>query len=229
MSSPSPLLDPRLLRLRDLLDPVRSLELPPSGPPVPHGESPSSLEPGGDGDGGGGDSRAPARAAVAVVLRETAELELLLIQRAISQRDPWSGHMALPGGRFSPGDRSLVSTAIRETAEETGLILDPGERLLGSLDPLSPSTRRLPPLVIAPFVFGVEETVTVVPDPREVQAALWVPLSHLQDPATRQVVEIPLPEGPIPFPAFQLGQRGEHVVWGLTYRILDRFLRRISR
>lgn len=163
---------------------------------------------------------------MAVVLREAAELELLLIKRAMSQRDPWSGHMALPGGRFSPGDASLVSTAVRETAEETGLVLDSRDRLLGALDPLSPSTRRLPPLVIAPFVFAVEEAVTVVPDPREVQAALWVPLSHLQAPSTRQVVEIPLPEGPVPFPAFRVD---EHVVWGLTYRILDRFLRRISR
>lgn len=222
MTAPSPLLDPRLLRLRDLLDPVDGPGHPgahgsggslPVGGHPPHDPDVAPLPP-------------PARAAVAVVLRETEELELLLIHRALSERDPWSGHMALPGGRFSPADDSLVSTAIRETAEETGLILDARDRLLGSLDPLSPSTRRLPPLVIAPFVFAVEEGVTVVPDPREVQAALWVPLAHLQDPSTRRMVDIPLPEGPIPFPAFQVG---EHVVWGLTYRILDRFLRRISR
>ncbi len=221
MTAPTPLLDPRLLRLRGLLDPVDGPAVgpgvPPDAPPADPFRPPADVP---------GAPPPPARAAVAVILRETAELELLLIQRAISERDPWSGHMALPGGRFSPGDGSLLSTAIRETAEETGLILDSRERLLGSLDPLSPSTRRLPPLVIAPFVFGVEERVTVVPDPREVQAALWVPLAHLQDPATRQVIEIPLPEGPIPFPAFRVG---EQVVWGLTYRILDRFLRRIAR
>ncbi|MEJ2539998.1 MAG: hypothetical protein P8188_08525 [Gemmatimonadota bacterium] len=40
-------------------------------------------------------------AAVALVLRKRpgVPVELLLIKRAEHPRDPWSGHMALPGGR----------------------------------------------------------------------------------------------------------------------------------
>ena len=43
----------------------------------------------------------PLRAAVALVLRpgDAGELELLLIKRADYEGDPWSGHVALPGGR----------------------------------------------------------------------------------------------------------------------------------
>ena len=53
------------------------------------------------------------QAAVAVVLRVAGpDLDLLLIKRAQSERDPWSGHMALPGGRRDPGDDDLRATGI---------------------------------------------------------------------------------------------------------------------
>ena len=41
------------------------------------------------------------RAAVALILRDPgdASLEFLLIKRADYEGDPWSGHVALPGGR----------------------------------------------------------------------------------------------------------------------------------
>jgi 8-oxo-dGTP pyrophosphatase MutT (NUDIX family) len=197
-------LDPRFLRVRRALEITR---------PPEEGADPV----------GGGEGR--MRAAVALVLRGGPDLDLLLIKRAVSERDPWSGHMAFPGGRLDPSDASLLDTAVRETREETGILLDPAGRLLGSLDPVSPSTRRLPPLVIAPFVFGAEAGVEAVPEPLEVERTLWVPLAELRDPAVRRVVPIPMPGGEIPFPAFVLG---EHVIWGLTYRILDRFLQVVA-
>jgi len=199
-------MDPRLARLRAALDAFQATDAArprtvlPSDPAAPP----------------------PLRAAVALILREGVELELLLIKRAISERDPWSGHMALPGGRRDPADVSLLATAVRETAEETGITLDPDRRFLGPLPELAPHTPRIPPLVIAPFVFGAEPGVSARPDPREVERALWVSLAELRDPSCRETVQISLPGGPRPFPAFRVG--GE-VVWGLTYRILDRFLR----
>ena len=60
---------------------------------------------------------AGARAAVAVVLRDGAGggVEVLLIERAHKAGDPWSGHMAFPGGRQDPTDLSARHTAERET------------------------------------------------------------------------------------------------------------------
>ena len=77
------------------------------------------------------------RAAVATILREGLEgPEVLLIRRAENPRDPWSGHMAFPGGREAPEDRDLLATAVRETHEEVGLDLQRSAHLLGRLDAL---------------------------------------------------------------------------------------------
>ena len=161
------------------------------------------------------------QAAVALVLRAKDPLELLLIKRATSERDPWSGHMALPGGRRDESDPDLLVTAKRETLEETGVDLQRDGRPLGRIEDVAPSSPRLPKLTISPFVFGVPAHIEARVASREVERVCWVSVSELRAPATRSEVEIPLPGGPQSFPSFHV--IGEHV-WGLTYRILERFL-----
>ena len=161
------------------------------------------------------------QASVALVLRARDPLELLLIKRAQSERDPWSGHMALPGGRRDESDIDLLRTAIREAREETGVDLERGGKPLGRLEDVAPSSPRLPKLTITPYVFGVPASVEARVASREVERVCWVDLSTLSDPATRSRIDIPLPGGTRAFPSFLV--EGEHV-WGLTYRILERFL-----
>ena len=121
-------------------------------------------------------------AAVSLVLRGGPELEVLLIRRAESEGDPWSGHMALPGGRRDDSDTDLQATAIRETLEETGVCLAGSGVPLGSLPPLIPSTSRLPPISIFPFVFGVEPNTPAEVASPEVAEVLWASLSLLRSP-----------------------------------------------
>ena len=160
-------------------------------------------------------------AAVALIVRGVTELEALLIKRAHSERDPWSGHMALPGGRRDDDDETLLATAIRETREEVGLDLDRHARLLGRLDAIGPASRKLPPLMVTPFVFGVTNEAEAYVASPEVADVFWVPVRELSSPDVRSTVEIPLPGGPREFPCYRVA--GE-VVWGLTYRMLEQFL-----
>jgi 8-oxo-dGTP pyrophosphatase MutT (NUDIX family) len=161
------------------------------------------------------------QASVAVVLRARDPLELLLIERATSERDPWSGHMALPGGRRDDDDVDLLHTAKRETLEETGVDLEQIGKPLGRLDEVAPASPRLPQLTISPFVFGVPAEAGAHVASREIEQVFWTPLTALRDPTNRGTVEIPLPGGPSTFPSFYLFNRH---VWGLTYRILEQFL-----
>lgn len=160
------------------------------------------------------------RAAVALILRASDSLEVLLIKRAVFENDPWSGHMALPGGREEQEDDSLTETARRETREETGLVLDP-KALLGQLPAVSAQSARIPRFHISPFVFGVPGHAEAWVASREVDTLFWVPVSRLTDPSVRTTVRIPLVGSTREFPALEIeGQ----TVWGLTYRILNRFL-----
>lgn len=160
-------------------------------------------------------------AAVAVVVRPRDTLELLLIRRAELHGDPWSGHVALPGGRRATGDEDLLATACRETEEEVGIQLRRLGTFLGALDEVAPSTPRLPPIVVAPFVLAVPPDTTATPDPREVQAAFWVPLDALRDTSAASELLIETDGPPLRFPSLTWA---DYVVWGLTYRIVQQFL-----
>ena len=56
------------------------------------------------------------RAAVAVLVRGlgSSDPRVLLGRRRDDPRDPWSGHIAFPGGRREPSDRDLLDTAVRD-------------------------------------------------------------------------------------------------------------------
>jgi len=167
------------------------------------------------------------RAAVAVILRlgGAGALELLLIKRAEFAGDPWSGHVALPGGRRENTDVSATATAIRETMEETAIDLMRDGRLIGALDELQPATPALPPIVIAPFVFVAGSDVRIQPS-REVADAFWVPLAALADPDSVREIELQLLTGTRRVRSFGYGA---HEIWGLTERILSRLLETLQR
>ena len=160
-------------------------------------------------------------AAVAVILAPDPEA-VLLIRRAERAGDPWSGHMALPGGRQDPAEPDLVTTAIRETQEEVGLVLRP-EHLAGSLDDVVPRTPVLPPIAVRPFVFLLDRRLDPAPNP-EVAATQWVPLDRLLDPVNHDTVQYEIRGENRQFPAYRLD---ESVVWGLTERILSDLFRHL--
>jgi 8-oxo-dGTP pyrophosphatase MutT (NUDIX family) len=161
------------------------------------------------------------RAAVSLIVR-TADphLEILFIERPISPTDPWSGHIAFPGGRRS-GEEDDRNTAVRETLEEVGIDLIEVGTYLGRLDDIQPA-RGGPRLAVAALVFAVPEDVVVRPQPREVARVMWIPVSHLADPQAAAEHLLVLERGEqLSFPA--VAYHG-HVIWGLTYRMLMQFL-----
>lgn len=163
------------------------------------------------------------RAAVAALLRivDDDRPELLFIKRAILERDPWSGHVAFPGGRFDVSDQSLVDTAIRETREEVAIDITRHGHVLGRLDDLAPRSPALPPIIVRPFVAVVPSALPLTVSTGEVASAFWVPVAELRSADAQ--THFPLMRDGVEsrFPAYGVGG---HVVWGLTERIVSQLL-----
>lgn len=158
------------------------------------------------------------QAAVAAILREaTAGIEVLLIRRAERAGDPWSGHMAFPGGHSDAGDINLAHTAIRETKEEIGLDLKTCGRLLGPLDISRPTSAqdRLN-IMVASYVFALQGEHEFQLS-HEVDEVIWVPLNDMIGGKLHTVYRSTWGHAARGWPGFDLDGR---IIWGLTYRML---------
>ncbi len=160
-----------------------------------------------------------SHAAVALILHAAKDgLDLLFIERAKDERDPWSGQMAFPGGRREEGDGVIDVTVRREVEEEIGARLsDP----IGRLDDYDASKgSRKWPLIVSPFVFALDEKPRVTLS-SEVASVLWIPMTTLLDPANKTQYRWTKGVENVVMPGIR---RDPHVIWGMTYKILGRFV-----
>jgi 8-oxo-dGTP pyrophosphatase MutT (NUDIX family) len=160
-------------------------------------------------------------------LRPAAVLLPLIHRRAptvlFTRRTPHlaahAGQVSFPGGRVEESDLSLVETALRETAEETGITAG-FVSVAGFLEPYKTGTG----FAILPVVGLLTEGFALLPNPDEVAEIFEVPLDFLLDPANRQR-----------HAAEWQGRRREyyafsyegHYIWGATAAILVDFVERM--
>ena len=152
------------------------------------------------------------------------ELEVLLIQRADREGDPWSGQVALPGGRRQSEDATLQDTAIRETLEETGVDLGIHGVVLGTLDELRPRTPVLPPIIVTPFV-AVAPADLPLQISDELADAFWTPWSTFADPGQIDESTVTVRGASWKVASYLVGQR---IVWGMTERMLRQLAERLA-
>ncbi|QQR91794.1 MAG: CoA pyrophosphatase [Myxococcales bacterium] len=161
-------------------------------------------------------------AGVALVLRQTKSgSELLMIERAERHGDPWSGHMAFPGGRAQREDKTLTDTVLREVHEEIGWDLTQQAEYLGHLGPLPIRARGgLTGEELLPLVFDLREERDFVLN-EEVNEVFWFPLQAFGSDDFR--ITFPyLHEGKsYDLPAYLMRNKR---IWGLSYRMIQRLL-----
>ena len=156
-------------------------------------------------------------AAVLLPITERDEPHILFTKKTASVPHH-RGQFSFPGGIVEQRDASRVETALREAWEEIRLPADAVE-VLGLLDD---TETRATPFVITPVVGIVTERVDFVPDGREIERVLEVPLRTLRDPAIFHTELWERNGEPRPVHFYRVS--AEDVIWGATARILKQFL-----
>ncbi|MBL0224251.1 MAG: CoA pyrophosphatase [Geobacteraceae bacterium] len=160
------------------------------------------------------------RAAVALILRELpGDLEILFIERATDARDPWSGHLAFPGGKVEKGERARQA-AERETREEIGLVLET-ERYLGRMSDIVGANL---PVRVSCFAYATVTTALQPVVSPEVHDVFWVRLSDIRDPDRHRMARVGFSGRTLEVPGIILPQPDKPVLWGITYRLVMQLL-----
>jgi 8-oxo-dGTP pyrophosphatase MutT (NUDIX family) len=131
------------------------------------------------------------------------------VKRVESPDDPWSGQVALPGGKRDAKNQNLRRAVVRETLEETGINLLDRCRFLGVME-----TQRSYEMKVLPFVVLLEREPSIKLN-EELEGFVWISLDELVQ--HKGSVKFSFGE----FPAYIVGNI---VIWGLTYRILEKFV-----
>jgi len=166
------------------------------------------------------DPRSRTRASVAMILHQAPDdVEVLFIQRAAHILDPWSGHIAFPGGKLEEGELECQA-ALRETYEEIGIDLGQG-RYLGRLSDVIGANL---PVRVSCCLFGVDRTRCRPVLNEEVGDLFWVTLSDLRDPESHLLSSVAFDDKRFEVPAIRLPVDDKPVLWGITYRLVMQFL-----
>ena len=132
------------------------------------------------------------------------------------------GQISFPGGAYEKGDGTLLNTALRESAEEIGLMANDVE-VLGELDD---TVTRTSGYIISPFVAYIPWPYQLKVDEEEIEQIIEVPVAMLRDKSClRQETEIEDGQTVTSFFYHYYG----HVIWGATARILHQFLDILGR
>jgi 8-oxo-dGTP pyrophosphatase MutT (NUDIX family) len=155
-------------------------------------------------------------AAILVLLSLVDGKPAVLLTVRSSQLSRHAGQVACPGGAYDPSDRTLWDTALREAAEEVGIV----PAAVETVGQLSPHYIRVSGFTLVPWVGFVATPPPLKLAPSEVERVFWVTLERLW--AHREVRPWPA-EGPVQawYPEFPIE---EARVWGATAIVLDELL-----
>jgi 8-oxo-dGTP pyrophosphatase MutT (NUDIX family) len=162
------------------------------------------------------DANRVAAAVLVPIYKDGERHHIVFIRRTLTVKKH-KGQISFPGGSRETGDRTLLDTALRESAEEIGLRPEDAE-VLGELDDEVTTTSDY---LVTPFVAAMPWPYRFTINSDEVDKIITVPIHRLLEKGnltlTTELLEGRLVE------SYAYHYRGQ-VIWGATARILNKFL-----
>jgi 8-oxo-dGTP pyrophosphatase MutT (NUDIX family) len=179
--------------------------------------------------------------AVLLALVEYEDETCILFEKRASHMKQQPGEICFPGGGIEDHDSGKAVAAVRETCEELGLETE-------DIDLIAPLDIMVSPfnLIIYPYVGYIKDYSRIQPNPDEVESVFCVPLDFLLNYKpifTQMAIKMYAPED-YPFELIPQGKDypfrqstypihfflwNEHVIWGMTARILNHFLNLLKK
>jgi 8-oxo-dGTP pyrophosphatase MutT (NUDIX family) len=156
----------------------------------------------------------PAAVLIPLMMKEKS-WHVLLIRRAEHSEDLHSGQVAFPGGGAHPEDLDIISTALRESHEELG-ILSGDVKILGKMNEfITISSYKVTPVVgVIPYPYEFQL------DKREVTRVFSIPLEWLADPTHYEIRQRELPPPYLPIEVIYYHPYDGETLWGASARFM---------
>jgi 8-oxo-dGTP pyrophosphatase MutT (NUDIX family) len=116
----------------------------------------------------------PAAVLILFVNDNSGESPLIVFTQRTAHLTDHAGQISFPGGRVEPSDANVIATAVRETHEETGILLAEID-VIGTLPQYTTGTGY----IITPVVAWADEALRYAPDTSEVEEVFEVPAQFL--------------------------------------------------
>ncbi|MCU0487568.1 MAG: CoA pyrophosphatase [Anaerolineales bacterium] len=155
----------------------------------------------------------PRPASVLIPFLKIDDAWHILYTRRNANLPEHSGQVAFPGGRADPDDLDPVTTALRETWEEIGIIPE-DVNVIGRL----PCFLTITNYLVTPIVGQIPWPYPVRPAQEEVSRVFTIPLDWLADPVNHEERQRALPE---PFGSISVIYFKEYdgeILWGASAR-----------
>lgn len=162
------------------------------------------------------DNRRVPSAVLIPIFKHDGQYHIVFIKRT-NKVKTHKGQISFPGGMRDEGDKTLLDTALRESAEEIGLRQEDA-KVLGELDDEITTTSNY---IVTPFIAFVPWPYQFKPNKMEVAKIISVPIAALFDKANRKPTTETLNGRKIE--SFDYYYRGTRI-WGATARILNKLL-----
>lgn len=173
-------------------------------------------------------------AVVGIQLREQkGEVQILFIQRAIRDSDPWSGQIGFPGGHAEPNETDFLSTLQREYQEEMGCVWQSDLPIIRLDDVQARKSGQLLDFFIRPICF-FSNSDSFSYQHSEIAGHFWVPLSRLMQVEFHTDFLLQRKSMQISLPAIRIVDQEQSLatkappLWGLSYMMTEILLKKLS-